>query len=283
MAMESMTGYGRGVAGNTVVEIRSTNHKSLDIHLSIPQFLYSQEPEIRKRIKNQIQRGRIEVYVPRNTGNGGILRVNKKLASDYYNAFVELKQELSLEGEIDLRVLAMQKDIFSVDDPEVDEGEFYSALDAAISELRQSRLAEGENISRDIKARIENLIERVKIIENKRTEFIKNARQRLSERIKELIGDMAVDEARLIQEVAFLIDKSDITEEIVRIYSHIDQLKNIIDSPEAAGKKIDFLLQELRREVNTIGAKAQDVEIIHSVVEIKHEIEKIREQVQNIQ
>jgi len=283
MAMESMTGYGRGVVGNTVVEIRSTNHKNLDIHLSIPQFLYAQESEIRKRIKNQIQRGRIEVYVPRDTGNGGVLKVNKKLANDYYNAFVELKKELSLEGEIDLRVLAMQRDIFSIDDPEIDEGEFYSALDAAIAELRQSRIAEGENILRDIKARIESLTKRIKIIEDRREEFIKNARQRLTERIKELIGDVAVDEARLIQEVAFLIDKSDITEEIVRIHSHIDQLKNMLDSPDAGGKKIDFLLQELRREVNTIGAKAQDVEIIHSVVEMKHEIEKMREQVQNLQ
>jgi uncharacterized protein (TIGR00255 family) len=278
-----MTGYGRGAAGNFKVEIRSSNHKNLDIQINVPYYLFSHEPEIRKQIKKEFNRGRIDVYVPRNEDGTARMKVNKPLAIEYYNALVSLRDELSIKDDIGIEVLASQRDIFIMDDPEIDTADLYKAVEAAMDDLKRTRDEEGSNLIADIKGRIELLKEHLATVESSREEFVHGARQRLQERLEELLGNTPLDESRLIQETAILIERSDITEEIVRAKSHIESFENTLISNDTVGKKLDFMVQELRREINTIGSKAQDIKILNSVVEMKHELEKIKEQIQNLQ
>ena len=283
MHPQSMTGYGKGIAGNFRVEIRSSNHKNLDININIPHFLFSQDPEIRKSVKKIFNRGRIEIFVPRQEMDSVKLKVNKTLAREYYNALVSLKDELSLSDDPGIDMIASHRDIFLMDDPEINADDFYNALNDALDELKKTRIEEGENLIADIKARVLSLEEYTRNIENKRADFAVTAHQKLKDRLRELLDDVEVDEARLIHETAILVEKSDITEEIVRIKSHLGLFAEILGSGDTIGKKIDFFIQELRREVNTIGSKSQDVEITTTVVEMKHDLEKIKEQVQNLQ
>ena len=283
MHPQSMTGYGKGIAGNFRVEIRSSNHKNLDININIPHFLFSQDPEIRKSVKKIFNRGRIEIFVPRQEMDSVKLKVNKTLAREYYNALVSLKDELSLPDDPGIDMIASHRDIFLMDDPEINADDFYNALNDALDELKKTRIEEGENLIADIKARVLSLEEYTRNIENKRADFAVTAHQKLKDRLRELLDDVEVDEARLIHETAILVEKSDITEEIVRIKSHLGLFAEILGSGDTIGKKIDFFIQELRREVNTIGSKSQDVEITTTVVEMKHDLEKIKEQVQNLQ
>lgn len=280
---QSMTGYGRGSSGNFKVDIRSSNHKNLDISINIPHYLYSFEPEIKKIVKTTILRGRVEIFVPRQEMDNIKLKVNKTLAREYYNAFVSLKDELSLSDNVGLDILASQKDLFMLDEPEIDISGFYKALEAALDELNRTRIEEGKNLIQDIRERTDLIEKHLFNIEQSRSVFTSSARERLYERLKEFLGDVQVDEARLIQETAIIIEKSDITEELVRIKSHLKHFKEVLNSGDAIGKKLDFIVQELRREINTIGSKAQDFEIANNVVEVKHELEKIREQIQNLQ
>lgn len=265
------------------MEIRSSNHKNLDIQTSLPYYLYPYEPEIRNMVRKKIHRGRIEIYVPRQESDFFKLKVNKSLAREYFNALVSLKDELSISDNVGIDVLASQKDIFVFDEPEIDIKQFYGALDAALDELIKSRIEEGKNLVHDITERIQLLNSLIATIENKREESKEGAQQKLRERLEEFLGDLDIDESRLIQETAILLEKSDITEEIVRVKSHLKHIGEVLESGATVGKKMDFFIQELRREVNTIGSKSQDVEISTNVVEMKHELEKIKEQVQNLQ
>ncbi len=283
MQPQSMTGYGRGEAGNFRVEIRSSNHKNLDIHINVPSYLFSFDTEIRKRVKRIFSRGRIDIYVHRQDAENVKLKVNKSLAMEYYNALVSLKHELSISDDVGIDIIALQRDIFLLDEPEIDAGEFYNALEIALEELKKTRIEEGGNLADDIAERIRMLNRYINRIEDKREEFAAGAQQRLYDRIKELLGDVPIDESRIIQETAIMVEKSDITEEIVRIKSHLNQFEEVLISGNIIGKKMDFFIQELRREVNTTGSKSQDVEIAANVVEMKHELEKIKEQIQNLQ
>ena len=283
MHPQSMTGYGKGTAGNFRVEIRSSNHKNLDININVPHFLFSLDPEIRKTVKKNFTRGRIEIFVPRQEMDSVTLKVNKTLAREYYNAFISLKDELSLSDDPGISMIASQRDIFLMDDPEINDDDFHRALEDALEDLKKTRVEEGINLISDIKIRVQSLEDYTQKIEEKRLGFAESAQQKLKERLTELLGDVEIDETRLIHEVAILVDKSDITEEIVRIKSHLGLFAEILGSGDTIGKKIDFFIQELRREVNTIGSKSQDVEIATMVVEMKHDLEKIKEQVQNLQ
>jgi uncharacterized protein (TIGR00255 family) len=283
MQPQSMTGYGRGTAGNFKVEIRSSNHKNLDIHVNVPYYLFSHEPDIRKTVKQKFNRGRIDIYVPKQDLEGIRLKVNMPLAKEYFNALGSLKEELSIRGDVGMDLLASQRDIFIMDEPEVDVSEFYNALNSALEEVGQARVEEAESLVSDIAGRIQILRKLIAVIEDRRDEFIDTAKQKLHERLKQLLDNSEIDETRVIQETAILIEKSDITEEIVRIKSHLDYFAGILNSGDTVGKKMDFMVQELRREINTIGSKSQDIEITNNIVEMKHEVEKIKEQVQNLQ
>jgi uncharacterized protein (TIGR00255 family) len=283
MQPQSMTGYGRGTAGNFKVEIRSSNHKNLDIHINVPYYLFSHEPDIRKTVKQKFNRGRIDIYVPRQDLEGIRLKVNMPLANEYFNALLSLKEELSIQGDIGMDLLASHRDIFIMDEPEINVSEFHNALDSALEEVGKARVEEAESLIKDISERIQILRKHIATIGDRRDEFIDNAKQKLHERLKQLLDNSEIDETRVIQETAILVEKSDITEEIVRIKSHLDYFADILNSGDTVGKKMDFMVQELRREINTIGSKSQDIEITNNIVEMKHEVEKIKEQVQNLQ
>lgn len=278
-----MTGYGRGSAGSFKIEARSSNHKNIDIHINLPYYLFSYETEIRKLVKKKLNRGRIDVYVPKQDIEGIKLNVNRSLAREYHNALNLLKDELAIQEEIGIQLLASQRDIFFMDEPEVDTDHMYQAVNMAIDDLIQSRSDEAKELIQDISERLSLLHHHLKSIEDQREAFISSARDKLYDRLKELLGDTDVDETRLVQETAYLIEKSDITEEIVRIKSHLKHFEEVLTSGDTIGKKLDFLVQELRREVNTISAKVQDVGISTKAVESKHELEKIKEQIQNLQ
>ncbi len=284
MLIQSMTGFGMGEAGNFRVEIRSSNHKSLDIQINVPSYLYCYEAEIRKFVKQKIHRGRIEIYVRRQEEKTTKVKVNKSLAMEYYNALVTLKDELSISENIGFNFLASQRGIFSLEEQDVKIRYLYDALEIALDELKKMRAKEGKNLINDITKKVKLITSHITCIKNKRKEFISNAKKRLYERLKEFLGNMPIDDSRLIQETAILIERSDFTEEIVRIKSHLSYIKETLKSgKDAVGKKIDFLTQELRREINTIGSKSSDIEITRYVVEMKNELEKIREQIQNLQ
>jgi uncharacterized protein (TIGR00255 family) len=278
-----MTGYGRGTSGNFKVEVRSSNHKNIDININIPYYLFSYEPEIKKIVKKKFHRGRLEVFIPKQEMENIKLKVNKSLAREYYNALVSLKDELSLSDNVGIDMVASQRDVFLLDEPEIDINGLYDAVAAALQELNRSRIEEGKNLIDDINERTGFIRESLADIEQKRADFSSSAREKLSVRLKEFLGDIQIDETRLIQETAIMVEKTDITEEIVRIKSHLKNFTDVLKSSDIGGKKLDFIIQELRREINTIGSKAQNYEIANQVVEVKHELEKIREQVQNLQ
>lgn len=278
-----MTGYGRGEDGNFKIETRSSNQRTLDIRINIPSYLYSLEPEIRKIVKEKFHRGRIEIFIPKVEEETAKLKINKSLAKEYYHALLSLKEELSITEDIGINLLAQQKDIFSIEEQEIDTTRFYRALDNALEDLKKMRTDEGKILADDISRRLEALNSSLETIEEKRAEFTAHARAALIEKLKSILDTTPIEEPRIIQEAAILVERSDITEEVVRMKSHLQHAKEILDSGGVIGKKIDFLTQELHREVNTIGSKAASAGISILVVEMKHEIEKIREQVQNIQ
>jgi len=283
MTPQSMTGYGRGTSGNFKIEVRSSNHKNIDIHINLPYYLFSYETEIRKLVKKKLNRGRVDVYVPKQDIEGIKLNVNRSLAKEYYNALNLLKDELSINEDIGIQLLASQRDIFFMDEPEVNTDDLYKAVDLAIDDLKKSRSDEARELIDDISDRVHLLHNNLKEIEDQRQDFIHSAQEKLRDRIKELLDDKEVDESRLIQETAYLVEKSDITEEIVRMKSHLKHFEGVLKSGDTIGKKLDFIVQELRREINTISAKVQDVGISTNAVESKHELEKIKEQIQNLQ
>jgi uncharacterized protein (TIGR00255 family) len=278
-----MTGYGRGSSGNFRIDIRSSNHKNIDININVPNYLFSYDLEIRKRVKKTFKRGRIEIYIPRQEMENIKMKVNKALAIEYYKALNAIKDDLSISEDVGINVLAAQRDIFMLDEPEINDAALYDALDIALAELKKTRIEEADNLLDDINKRITMSSNYINNIEEKRNETISDAKEKLHERLKEFLGEALLDETRLVQEVAVLVEKTDITEEIVRIKSHLKHFEDVLKSGEVIGKKLDFIIQELRREVNTIGSKSQDIEISTSVVEMKHELEKIKEQIQNLQ
>jgi uncharacterized protein (TIGR00255 family) len=291
--IKSMTGYGRaeitGQEVNVVVEIKSVNHRFLEISLRIPQALSPLELELKKKIGEKVKRGRIDVFIRLENQNvncsGGIL--NLEVARNYFAAIDRLKNEFSLPDEIGLKTLVGFRDIFSQPaeieiSPDILK-QVIVALEEALNMLVCMRVEEGASIYRYMKLRIDSVGTIVKLIKSRSPQVVIEYQKRITERIKEMTAGYALDDSRLAQEVAMIAEKSDITEEIVRICSHISQFIGLLQSTEAEGKKIDFLLQEMNREVNTIGSKSNDVEIVRQVIEAKSELSKLREQAQNIE
>ena len=293
--IKSMTGYGSCEAIKAdrkyVVEIKSLNHRYLEISLRMPPILSSLEMEIKKKIGEQCSRGRIEAVIRIDFNNGqgseGKYELNLPIIQNYYHMLVKLKQELNLKDEITLQTMAGFRDAFIQSEPSLDitviAMELGSVIDEAMAALKEMRKKEGENLYHDLTSRI-LLIERfLDAIAQKAPQVILEYQRRVTERVKELTGGGIVDDIRLNQEVAIMAEKSDVTEEIVRLSSHIHQFSDMIKNDEASGRKVDFLIQEMVREVNTIGSKSSDLEISRNIVEIKSELAKLREQVQNIE
>jgi len=291
--LKSMTGYGRGEAvvgtQNATVEVRSVNHRYLDVQLRIPRCLIPLESKIKKLISSFVSRGKVEIAVQLGADEKAenSLSVNTDMAEHVYGLLNRLKGAASASGDIDLQMLLEFKDvIFEAKKEELDDTVYWDglkpALEQAMSALVQMQAVEGKETEKDMQSRMSFVESVINEIEALAPEVLEVKKTGLKERVKDLCEGVAVDEARMLQEIAIISDKSDITEEIVRAKSHFKQFNKWLETNEPVGKKLDFLIQEINREVNTIGSKASDSEIALKVVNIKNEQEKIREQVQNI-
>ncbi|MFH1080329.1 MAG: YicC/YloC family endoribonuclease [Pseudomonadota bacterium] len=293
--VRSMTGYGRAEAildGQKIaVEIKSLNHRFLEISVRIPASLSALEMEIKKKIAEPLLRGKIEVTIRReaqgSTENGHFLALNLPLAQNYFHLLVQLKQSLGLKDDVSLEMIAAQKDVFLPVEPSQDMSALWQrlamVLDEALAGLMDMRCREGEILARDLSARLDLMALLLNGIEAKTPRVVLEYQRRLTDRVREMTSGLMVDEARLNQEIAIFAEKSDITEEVVRFRSHLGQFLEMLNSEDAIGRKVDFLIQEMNREINTIGSKSNDADISKQVIEIKSELAKLREQVQNLE
>ena len=290
----SMTGYGRSEKekdGQKVyVEIKAVNHRYCDIVLKVPKKMAMFEEMIKTHIKDRVQRGRIEVYMTfdEKKGDDYSVKPNFPVLDQYMSALTEIKEKYDIQRSPDLSLLTRFQDVFNLEFKELDEETIASlikmALEEAMASVIQMRATEGEKLFEDIKFRIQEVKDILKALELRAPEIIVAHKNKMKARISELLDDeVTLDEIRLAQEVAYFSDKTNITEELVRLGSHLDQLDQIFDEEKAIGRKLDFLLQEINREINTIGSKSPDVDISNFVIELKSAFEKIREQIQNIE
>jgi len=287
--VNSMTGYGKGEGGGFVVEMRSVNHKFLDLSLKLPKDLLGLEGRLKKALGEKFSRGRLDVYIYR----GGEEKPKKNLKLDldaarqYIGLLTELKDTFDLAGDIDINLLASYGDIVTEEETSEDIDELWAALEGPLGEcgdsLEKMRADEGAALADDIVNRTAGIAVNLDEVEKRSPLVVADYAKKLAERVAKLSEGIDLDKDRLHQEVAIYADRADVTEELVRGRSHIRQLTDLLEKGGAVGRKLDFLLQEINREVNTIGSKASDRDIAHRVVEMKAELEKIREQVQNIE
>ncbi|MCX5850251.1 MAG: YicC family protein [Deltaproteobacteria bacterium] len=291
--IKSMTGYGRvetvQEGRNIIVEAKSVNHRFLEIFLRTPSALFPLEAEFKKRISERFKRGRIEVFI-RLEGEGADaskVNLNLEIARNYFDVLSRLKEEFNLQSSITLKTLAGFRDIFNSPAEVQLSPEFLNQVEKtfleSLSMLSNMRQEEGLAMFQDMEMRLKAITGILENIKSRAPQVVVEYQKRLSERIKELTDTYSLDEARLAQEVAFMAERTDITEEIVRMHSHIGQFGTLLQSEGTEGRKIDFLLQEMNREINTIGSKSSDVEITRQVIEVKSELGKLREQAQNIE
>lgn len=291
--IKSMTGFGRAVQeidGYIItVELKSVNHRYFEFSSRIPRQYGFLDDKIKSFVNAKVSRGKVECFVSieaLNTDSAEVV-VNNTLASAYVHALEELASTYSLKEDFGASTISRFQDVLIVKKAEEDEEKLWSYVknvaDEAIEKFIAMRAVEGEKMKNDIESRGRYILDCVAFIEERSPQTVKEYNDKLIERVHELIGDVTLDEARVIQEVAIYADKVAVAEETVRLRSHIDQLNAFIHSDEPVGRKMDFLVQEINRETNTIGSKANDVSIARKVVDIKAEVEKIREQIQNIE
>lgn len=291
--IKSMTGFGRStleIDGYVInVELKSVNHRYFEFSSRIPRQYGFIDDKIKSFVNSRVSRGKVECYVSieaLNTESAQVI-VNNTLASAYVSALKEIADTYDLKEDFGASAISRFQDVLVVKKSEEDEEKIWNyvreAANDALDKFIEMRCVEGNKMKEDIYSRGQYILECVSFIEQRSPQTVKEYNDKLVERVHELIGDVSLDEARIIQEVAIFADKVAVAEETVRLRSHIDQLNSFINSDGPIGRKMDFLIQEINRETNTIGSKANDVEIARTVVNIKAEIEKIREQIQNIE
>ena len=291
--IRSMTGYGRQqktIDGmNITVEIKSVNHRYFEFSSRVPRAYGFLDEKIKSYVQSRVARGKIECYVQIEEleAEDCIVEINHSLASGYYNALKELADRYQLKNDISVSLLSRYTDIFSVHKADADEEKIWDAvrdvLSDAVDAFVAMREVEGAKLREDILSRCVTILDCVAFVEERSPQTVKEYSDKLLARMNEVLADVHVDEQRILAEAAIYADKVAVAEETVRLRSHIEQLRNFMESEEAIGRKTDFLVQEINREANTIGSKAQDVEIAKRVIAVKAEVEKIREQVQNIE
>ena len=291
--IKSMTGFGRcEIADNDrkfTVEMKSVNHRYLDVNIKMPKKLNFFESAIRNELKHYISRGKVDVFITYEdfSENTTSVRYNKEVAAEYLKYLRQMSQEFQLEDDIRVSALSRFPEVFTMEEQNIDEEELWKglqkAIDGASEMFVQTRIVEGEHLKDDLVEKLDGMLKLVDYISERSPQIITEYRQRLEEKVRELLEDTTVDESRLLTEVTVFADKVCVDEEIVRLRSHVAQLRGMLDAGGAIGRKLDFLVQEFNREANTIGSKANDVDMARMVVDLKAEIEKIREQIQNIE
>lgn len=290
--IKSMTGYGKSQLSKEsreyYIEIKSVNHRYLDINVKLPRIISYLEEEIKKYIGSKIQRGKVDIYITFEDSNikSKDIKINKEIAKLYIQELKELAREQNILSNIEVVEISKFPDVLTIKYDEEDEQikeEMIETLDNALNSLIVMRAIEGNKIEQDLINRLSIIEDKTKQISLLSTGLIQEYIVKLGERIKQLLKSEQIEDSRLAQEVVIYADKCSIEEEVTRLNSHIYQFRNLLYSDEAIGKKLDFLIQEMNREINTIGSKANSLNITNEVINIKTELENIREQVQNIE
>ncbi|MBE5852086.1 MAG: YicC family protein [Lachnospiraceae bacterium] len=291
--IKSMTGFGRCeiTEGNRkfTVEMKSVNHRYLDVNIKMPKKLNFFESAIRTELKNYITRGKVDIFITYEDFNeeSGCLKYNAALAGEYLKYLRQMAEDFGIDDDIRVSTLSRYPEVLTMEDQNVDEEELWKdlqkALKGAAEGFVQTRIVEGQNLCNDLIAKLDGMLEHVDFITERSPKLIKEYREKLEEKVKELLGDAQVDENRLLTEVTIFADKSCVDEELVRLRSHVETTKKTLQSDGSIGRKLDFIAQEMNREANTILSKANDLEISARAIELKNEIEKVREQIQNIE
>ncbi|MBO5322439.1 MAG: YicC family protein [Clostridia bacterium] len=291
--VRSMTGFGRCVETvdglNITVEIKSVNHRYFEFSSRLSRAYQFAEEPLKSLLAKSITRGKVElsVFVEDNTDKSTQIEINHQYVKPYVEALRKLAKEYKIKDDLKLSAIAGNQELLVVKKTTLDDEVVINALktvtEKALVSYNEMRETEGEKLKADVLSRTETILSAVEFIESRSPETVKAYRERIEEKMRDLLNGAAVDEQRLLTETAIFADKVAVDEETVRLRSHISQLKTMLDGTAATGKKLDFLIQEMNREANTIGSKSQNLEIAHTVVDIKAEIEKIREQIQNIE
>ena len=291
--IKSMTGYGRAVetinGREFTVELRSVNNRYLDCSVRLPRILTFGEEAVKQAVKNVISRGKVDVFISVRSEGGDEVQVtlNKGVLESYLAAMRQMAEEFGITDDISVTAVSRMPEVFSLEKPQVDEeqllGDMMLVLQKALAEYDAMRAAEGEALDRDLRSRGSAILELVAQVEQGNAQTVIDYRTRLENKLKEVLENTAIDESRILTEAAIFADKVAVDEETVRLRSHLTQMNAMLTDGGAVGRKLDFLLQEMNREANTIGSKCTDVNLARVVVDIKAELEKIREQTQNIE
>lgn len=291
--IKSMTGFGRceimeGTRKYTV-EMKSVNHRYLDVSIKMPKKLYMFESAIRSELKKYASRGKVDIFITLEDFSEATARVkyNKELAGEYMAHLSQMAEDFQLDNDVRVSTLSRYPDVFTMEEAPVDEEELWKELEKAFAgaakQFVASRVTEGEHLRADLMEKLDGMLERVAFIEERSPKIVQEYRDRLETKVKELLGDTKVDEARILTEVTIFADKACVDEEIVRLKSHIATTKATLSAGGDIGRKLDFIAQEMNREANTILSKANDLEVSNAGIDLKTEIEKVREQIQNIE
>ena len=291
--IRSMTGYGRAVqtidGREITVELRSVNNRYLDCTVKLPRMFSFAEDSVKNRVKAAVSRGKVDVYIGVNAAQAADVQVavNRPVLESYLAALRQIESEYGVRDDVTVMSLARLPDVFSVEKTEEDEQkltqDILSVAEEAIARYNTMRETEGAALEADLRGRAATILERVALVETRSPVTVAEYRERLRQKMQEVLQNTAIDEGRILQEAAIYADRIAVDEETVRLRSHLAQLGDMLTKGGAIGRKLDFLLQELNRETNTIGSKCNDLELSNIVVEIKAELEKIREQTQNIE
>ena len=291
--IKSMTGFGRyeyaDASRKITVEVKSVNHRYLDVNIKMPKKLNFFESAIRTLLKEYIERGKVDIYITYEdfTENNLSLQYNKALAGEYLKYLNQMAEEFGLENDIRVSTLSRYPEVFAMEEQPVDEDELWSSLEKALrgafEPFVESRVREGENLKKDLCEKLDNMVSYVDFIEERSPQIIVEYRARLEEKLRELLADNQLDDSRIAQEVTIFADKICVDEETVRLKSHILSMKDSLNAGGSVGRKLDFLAQEMNREANTILSKSNDLKISDTGISLKTDIEKVREQIQNIE
>jgi len=291
--IKSMTGYGRAVetvnGREFTVELRSVNNRYLDCSVRLPRILSFGEEAVKQAVKNAVSRGKVDVFISVRSESGDEVQVtlNTAVLESYLTAMRQMVEQYGVADDISVSSVSRLPEVFSLEKPQVDEeqllADMMSVLTKALEGYDAMRTTEGEALDRDLRSRGETILGLVSQVEQGNAQTVVDYRTRLENKLKEVLENTAIDESRILTEAAIFADKVAVDEETVRLRSHLQQMNTMLDGGGAVGRKLDFLLQEMNREANTIGSKCTDVALARIVVDIKAELEKIREQTQNIE
>lgn len=291
--IKSMTGFGRCEVSEGsrkfTVEMKSVNHRYLDVNMKMPKKLNFFESSIRSELKNYMQRGKVDLFISYEdfSESNVCVKYNKEIAAEYMKYLNQMAEEFSLDNDVRVSSLSRYPEVFTMEEQVVDEAELWKelqrALQGAAESFVETRIREGENLKEDLVGKLDGMLVHVDFILERSPQIVAEYRQKLTEKVKELLEDTKIDESRLLMEVTIFADKVCVDEEIVRLRSHIMTMKETLLGGGSIGRKLDFIAQEMNREANTILSKANDLDISNRAIELKTEIEKVREQIQNIE